>query len=101
MGRRAALACTVAVEEGIEDHYARQAERLDDDPELKDTIERFREEEREHREIGLEQEAALAPGQRALSAAIKTGCRAAIWLSERLRRPDGRARPRRPVAGVL
>lgn len=84
MGERAAMACTVAVEEVIDQHYADQAERLGpQDGELKDTIERFRAEELEHRDIGLAHEAELAPAYQLLSAAIKAGSRAAIWLSER------------------
>jgi len=85
LGDRAAMACTVAVEEVIDDHYARQAEALGaDEPELKDVIERFRAEELEHRAIGLEHEAEQAPGYRLLSGAVKAATRTAIWLSERV-----------------
>ncbi len=38
----------------------------------------------EHHDIGLEEDAELAPGYEALSAAIKVGCKAAIWVSERV-----------------
>ncbi|MFE0755185.1 demethoxyubiquinone hydroxylase family protein [Inquilinus sp. NPDC058860] len=85
LGDRAAMACTVAVEEVIDDHYARQAEALgEDEPELKAVIERFRAEELEHRDIGLEHEAEQAPGYRLLSGAVKAATRTAIWLSERV-----------------
>ncbi|WP_342237147.1 demethoxyubiquinone hydroxylase family protein [Inquilinus sp. OTU3971] len=85
LGDRAAMACTVAVEEVIDDHYARQAEALgEDEPELKAVIERFRAEELEHRAIGLEHEAEQAPGYRLLSGAVKAATRTAIWLSERV-----------------
>ena len=84
MGERAAMACTVAVEEVIDEHYARQASVLEgDEADLKSTIERFRAEEVEHRDIGLAHEAELAPGYDLLSTVIKAGSRAAIWLSER------------------
>jgi len=84
MGSRAAMACTVAVETVIDEHYRRQAEQLgEDEAPLRTTIERFRAEEVEHRDIGLAHEAELAPGYRLLSGAIKAGSRAAIWLSER------------------
>ena len=84
LGPRAAMACTVAVEEVIDEHYARQAAELgDDEPELKARIERFRAEELEHRDIGLDHGAEQTPGYRALSGAIKTGSRIAIWLAER------------------
>lgn len=85
LGDRAAMACTVAVEEVIDDHYARQAEALGgEEPELKAVIERFRAEELEHRDIGLEHEAEQAPGYRLLSGAVKAATRTAIWLSERV-----------------
>ncbi|TAN59720.1 MAG: demethoxyubiquinone hydroxylase family protein [Magnetospirillum sp.] len=85
LGEKAAMACTVAVEETIDDHYARQAVQLgDDEPELKAVILKFRDEEIEHRDIGLECGAEQAPGYPVLSAAIRTGCRLAIWLSERV-----------------
>ncbi|NBC31390.1 MAG: demethoxyubiquinone hydroxylase family protein [Alphaproteobacteria bacterium] len=84
LGERAAMACTVAVEEVIDEHYARQARQLGpEESELRETIDRFRAEELEHRDIGLENEAEQAPGYRVLSAAIKGGSRVAIWLAER------------------
>ncbi|MBV8702608.1 MAG: demethoxyubiquinone hydroxylase family protein [Acetobacteraceae bacterium] len=83
LGQGAAMACTVAVEEAIDAHYANQAVSLDGrEPELRATIEAFRAEELEHRDIGLEHGAERAPGYRLLSAAIKAGCRAAIAASE-------------------
>ncbi|WP_284944867.1 demethoxyubiquinone hydroxylase family protein [Acidisoma cladoniae] len=85
MGTRAAMACTVAVEETIDAHYAAQsAELTEDEAPLRDMIEVFRAEELEHRDIGLENEAELAPAYRLLSAVIKIGCRAAIRISEKV-----------------
>lgn len=85
LGERAAMACTVAVEEAIDEHYADQAARLgEDEAALKATIEEFRAEELEHRDIGLANGAEQAPAYPLLSSAIKTGCRLAIWLSERV-----------------
>lgn len=84
LGERAAMACTVAVEEAIDEHYAAQYAALgDDEAELKATIEEFRQEELEHRDIGLANEAEKAPAYPLLSTAIKGGCKLAIWLSER------------------
>lgn len=84
MGRDAAMACTVAVEEVIDEHYGRQAAALgEDEPTLKATIEKFRAEEVEHRDIGLAEGAARTPGYTILKSAIKSGSRAAIWLAER------------------
>jgi len=85
MGHRAAMACTVAVEEAIDEHYQAQEKALgDDEATLRGHVEKFRAEELEHRDIGLEHEAEQAPGYRLLSAAIKTGCKVAIKLSERI-----------------
>jgi 3-demethoxyubiquinol 3-hydroxylase len=83
MGTRAAMACTVAVEETIDAHYAGQLADLgEEEAPLRGMIETFRAEEVEHRDIGLENEAELAPAYRLLSAVIKLGCRAAIRASE-------------------
>ena len=85
LGHRGAMACTVAVEEAIDEHYRAQEDTLgDDEAELRADIARFRAEELEHRDTGLEHEAEQAPGYRLLSAAIKTGCKIAIKVSERV-----------------
>jgi ubiquinone biosynthesis monooxygenase Coq7 len=85
LGARAAMACTVAVETVIDEHYAGQAAQLgEDEAPLKATIEAFRADEIEHRDIGLAHEAEQTPGYPLLSGAIKAGTRAAIWLSERI-----------------
>jgi ubiquinone biosynthesis monooxygenase Coq7 len=85
LGERAAMACTVAVEEVIDGHYARQAERLGDaDPELTETIRAARDDELAHRDTALAHEARETPGFDLISGAIKTGARIAIWLSERI-----------------
>lgn len=84
MGERAAMACTAAVEEVIDEHYAKQAAALgDDEAELRETIEKFREDELEHRDTAIAHEAEETPGYEALSAVIKKGSKLAIWLSER------------------
>lgn len=84
MGEKAAMACTVAVEETIDGHYADQIEELGErEPELRATFERFREEELEHRDIGYEHGAEQAPAYGLLTKAIKTGSKFAIWMSER------------------
>ena len=86
IGREAAMACTVAVEEVIEEHYADQAVQLatEDEPELLATVVRFRDEEIEHKETALAEGAREAPAYPLLSAAVKSGSRLAIWLSERV-----------------
>ena len=85
MGDRAAMACTVAVETAIDEHYAQQAAALgEDEAPLRATIGRFRAEEAEHKEIGLEHKAEQAVGYRLMSAVIKAGCKVAIAVSERV-----------------
>ncbi len=85
MGSRAAMACTVAVEETIDAHYAAQEAALDEDEaKLRDTIARFRADELVHRDVALANEAEKAPGYRVLTAVIKAGCRAAIRISEKI-----------------
>ena len=85
LGERAAMACTVAVEEVIDAHYAGQITDLEDsEAELRGTLEKFRDDELAHREIGLRHGAEQAPGYRLLSAAIKLGCKVAIGISERV-----------------
>ncbi len=84
LGEKAAMACTVAVEEVIDEHYAKQAEKLgDDEAELRAAIQEFRADELEHRDTALQHDAENAPGYEVLSRAVKTGSRLAIWLSER------------------
>jgi ubiquinone biosynthesis monooxygenase Coq7 len=83
MGSNAAMACTVAVEETIDEHYTAQAAALGaDESELGATVETFRREELEHRDIGLANGAERAFGYKLLSDVIRTGCKAAIRLSE-------------------
>ncbi len=85
LGREAAMACTEAVEEVIDEHYQQQLDQLgDDEIELKKVIETFRAEEIEHRDIARADGAANAPGYELLTTAVKSGSRLAIWLSSRI-----------------
>ena len=85
LGEKAAHACTEAVEDVIEQHYARQSEELASvDPELKALVDRFREDEIAHKETAIGQGAQEAPGYVVLSTLIKLGCRAAIAISEKV-----------------
>ena len=85
LGEKAAHACTEAVETVIEAHYAGQiAEIASREPELAGELARFRDEELAHRDLALEEGAREAPGYALLSAVIRTGCRAAIKISEKL-----------------
>lgn len=85
LGEKAAMACTQAVEEVIDEHYQEQLDKLDgNDPELEDKIKLFQAEEVEHKKIAEEHGAEEAPGYPVLSSLIKTGCKAAIWISKRV-----------------
>ncbi len=85
MGERAAHACTEAVEDVIEEHYARQSQKLAGvDAELKHVVDKFREDELAHKDTAVEQGARDAFGYSVLSAVIKAGCRAAIRISEKI-----------------
>ena len=86
LGPKAAMACTVAVEDVIEEHYARQAEALKDSGEAKlvGEIEHARAGELEHRDTALAAGAKDAAGYEALTAVVKAGSKLAIWLSERI-----------------
>jgi ubiquinone biosynthesis monooxygenase Coq7 len=85
MGDKAAMACTVAVEETIEEHYAEQAARLsDDEAELRATVEKFRADEIGHKDEALASGARQAPAYDALTSVIKAGSKLAIWLSTRI-----------------
>jgi len=85
LGEKAAMACTVAVEDVIEEHYGRQEDVLgDSQPELKATVQKFRADEREHKNHALDHGAEQAAGYPLLYAAISRGTKLAIWLSERI-----------------
>src|SRR5690606_1373150 len=85
MGDKAAHACTEAVETVIEEHYAGQvAELADREPELAAELEQFRQEELAHRDLARDEGAREARGYALLSAIIRTGCRTAIKISEKV-----------------
>ena len=85
MGPKAAMACTIAVEEVIGEHYQKQAENLgSDEASLKKTIERFRDEELEHRDIAVDYEGREARHYKMLHDVIQKGCRTAIKIAEKI-----------------
>lgn len=88
LGEKAAMACTVAVETVIVEHYNDQLRQLMDDPncdkELLATITKFRDEEQEHHDTGIDHGAEQAPFYRALTEAIKFGCKTAIAISKKV-----------------
>jgi ubiquinone biosynthesis monooxygenase Coq7 len=94
--KRAAMCCTTAVEEVIDEHYKQQLnliekeEKFLDENErvkiaaLKEKIEKFRAEELEHRDIGYEHKAADLPYFKPLSAIIKLTTKFAIAVSKKI-----------------
>jgi ubiquinone biosynthesis monooxygenase Coq7 len=85
LGEQAAMACTVAIEEVIDEHYQSQAKRLgENDPDLRETILSFRDDEMAHRDLAIARGAEESPAYDLITAVVKTGSRAAIWLSTRL-----------------
>ena len=99
MGREAAMACTEAVETEIGNHYNGQVRELfrwmqelkskgeEFDRELLeliDNIKRIRDEELEHLDLAVENDAKEAQPYGLLTNSIRSGCRGAIWISERV-----------------
>jgi ubiquinone biosynthesis monooxygenase Coq7 len=85
LGEKAAHACTEAVEDVIADHYAEQITEMETtDPALAARLTQFREDEIGHHDRAVDQGAREATGYPLLSALIKTGCRVAIKISEKL-----------------
>lgn len=86
LGAKGAMACTVAVESVITNHYNDQLRTLmkDEkvDPELMQIIKQFRDEEQEHHDTGIQYGAQEAPFYEALTSVIKAGCKIAIELSK-------------------
>ncbi len=85
LGEKAAMACTVAVETVIGNHYGEQLSLLEDDQkELKKTIKRFKADELEHHDIGIAHDAEKTPGYKVLSKVIELGCKTAIEISKKI-----------------
>jgi ubiquinone biosynthesis monooxygenase Coq7 len=94
MGKEAAMACTSAVETVIGGHYDDQVRKLMDMEKkypdggelthLTETVSQFRDDELEHRDIAIERDAEKATGYPILEKVIGGGCRAGIWISERI-----------------
>lgn len=84
MGPKAAMACTIAVEEVIGEHYQDQVNELDDShAELKEILAQFRDEELEHRDTAINHDGEDAVGYPVMRRIIQTGCRTAIKLAEK------------------
>lgn len=94
MNKEAAMACTEAVETVIGKHYNQQLRVLTnnfhdgaDSPEiqhLRSTIKVFRDEELEHLDTAIEHDAKKARPYWLLTEGIKTVCKSAVFLAERI-----------------
>lgn len=84
LGARGAMACTVAVESVITEHYNAQLNGGVVNSALHPAIAKFRDEEMEHHAIGLENEAEQTPLYAPVTAAIRGICHAAIAVSSRV-----------------
>ncbi len=86
LGEKAAHACTEAVETVIEEHYGDQVAELEaaGETELAARMTKLRDEEIAHKELATAEGAAQAPAYPLLSAFIRTGCRIAIRISEKV-----------------
>ncbi|MEZ6028476.1 MAG: demethoxyubiquinone hydroxylase family protein [Hyphomonadaceae bacterium] len=86
LGEKAAHACTEAVETVIEEHYGDQVTELTDagETELAARMAKFQEEEVAHKDLAAAEGAHEAPAYPLLSAFIRTGCRLAIRISEKV-----------------
>ena len=85
LGEKAAMACTIAIEETIYEHYQEQIDFLEKQPlqnkELLEKIKKFKAEEVEHREEHKAEEHILYTP---MTKVIKNFSKAAIWISKRL-----------------
>tara|TARA_Y100000590_G_scaffold105074_1_gene119553 strand:- start:756 stop:1310 length:555 start_codon:yes stop_codon:yes gene_type:complete len=85
MGEKAAMACTVAVEKVIGEHYRDQQKLIEDDQKsLRKTISKFEKDELEHHDIGIAHDAEKTPGYSILSKIIEVGCKTAITVSKKI-----------------
>ena len=99
LGREAAMACTEAVETEIGGHYNGQVRTLlewirdmegrgeevgEEIRELVTELKRIRDEELEHLDTAVGEDAKQAGGYPVLNWVVRGGCKGAIWISERI-----------------
>ena len=86
LGEKAAMACTIAVEEVIGKHYEKQADQLTEKKYqgLKKKLLKFRDDELEHKDIAIEHDGQETPGYKLLKFVVQSGCKAAIKISEKI-----------------
>jgi len=85
IGKKAAMLCTASVEEVIEDHYENQLKKLgNDEAELKAKIDKFKEDETNHKNIAYETGATNKGLYSIMDKVIRTSSRIAISISEKI-----------------
>tara|TARA_B100000959_G_scaffold264148_1_gene304302 strand:- start:93 stop:626 length:534 start_codon:yes stop_codon:yes gene_type:complete len=85
INKKAAMLCTASVEEVIDDHYKNQLDKLgDDEKELKNSIEKFRQEEIDHKNEAYNKGATKEGLYSILDKIIRTSSKAAIKISEKI-----------------
>lgn len=90
LGPRAAMACTEAVEEVINEHYNDQIRELmtmkgnAQVSKLQNIIREFRDDELGHMHVAVEHDSKQAPLYDPITAVIRQGCRTAIWIASRV-----------------
>jgi len=85
LGKKATMLCTASVEEVIEDHYQNQLKNLgNDEMVLKAKIEKFKNDEAEHKNTAYESGATNKGLYSIMDKLIKTGSKLAINISEKI-----------------
>ena len=85
LGKKAAMLCTASVEEVIENHYQKQLDELGDDEEdLKINIEKFKNDETDHKNIAYESGATNKGIYSIMDLLIRTSSKIAITISKKI-----------------
>jgi ubiquinone biosynthesis monooxygenase Coq7 len=85
LGKKATMLCTASVEEVIDEHYQSQLKKLkDDEKDLKKKIEKFKEDEVNHKNIAYESGATNEGFYSIMDKIIRTGSKIAITISKKV-----------------
>ena len=85
LGKKATMLCTASVEEVIDGHYKNQLKKLgNDEKDLKKKIEKFKEDEVNHKNMAYESGATNKGVYSIMDKVIKTGSKIAITISEKI-----------------
>ena len=85
LGKKATMLCTASVEEVIDEHYQNQLKKLgNDEKDLKKKIEKFKEDEINHKNVAYESGATNKGLYSIMDKVIRAGSRIAITISEKI-----------------